>query len=111
MQCPGLHLAQGCPLRVGGDRVPGDVPGSRRLSNGDSATLHDRRLLCQKAPCAQDGEQEAAQAKVRLPLSPSSPGSPRPFWNSAASNLFSDSLNLSEDTEDLFSSSEETPFS
>lgn len=70
MQRPGLHLAQGRPLRVGGDRVPGDVPGSGRLGAGVPAAFHDRRLLRQEAPCAQDGEQEAAQAKVRLPLYP-----------------------------------------
>lgn len=70
MQRPGLHLAQGRPLRVGGDRVPGDVPGNRHLSAGAPAALHDHCLLCQEAPCAQDGEQEAAQAKVRLLLPP-----------------------------------------
>lgn len=66
MQRPGLHLAQGRSLRVGGDRVPGDVSGGGRLGSGGPAALHDRRLLCQEAPRAQDGEQEAAQAKVRL---------------------------------------------
>lgn len=65
MQCPGLHLAQRCALRVGGDRVPGDVPRRGRLGPGGLAALHDHRLLRQKTPRAQDGEQEVAQAQVR----------------------------------------------
>lgn len=56
MQRPGLHLAQGRPLRVGGDRVPGDVPGCGHLSACVPAAFHDRCLLRQEAPCAQDGE-------------------------------------------------------
>jgi len=66
MQRPGLHLAQGCPLRVSGDRVPGDVSDRGRLSSGGPAALHDHRLLRQEAPRAQDGEQEVAQAQVSL---------------------------------------------
>lgn len=65
MQRPGLHLAQGRSLRVGGDRVPGDVSGRGRLGPGGPAALHDRRLLRQEAAHAQDGEQEAAEAQVR----------------------------------------------
>lgn len=65
MQRPGLHLAQGRSLRVGGDRVPGDVSGRGRLGSGGAAALHDRRLLRQEAPRAQDREQETAEAQVR----------------------------------------------
>lgn len=64
MQRPGLHLAQGRSLRVGGDRVPGDVSGRGRLGPGGPAALHDHRLLRQEAPRAQDGEQKIAQAQV-----------------------------------------------
>lgn len=67
MQRPGLHLAQRCSLRVGGDGVPGDVSRCGRLGAGGPAALHDRCLLRQEAPRAQDGEQEAAQAQVRRP--------------------------------------------
>lgn len=67
MQRPGLHLAQRCSLRVGGDGVPGDVSRCGRLGSGGPAALHDRRLLRQEAARAQDGEQEAAQAQVRRP--------------------------------------------
>lgn len=56
MQRPGLHLAQGRSLRVGGDGVPGDVSGCGRLGSGAPAALHDHRLLRQKAPRAQDRE-------------------------------------------------------
>lgn len=56
MQRSGLHLAQGRTLRVGGDRVPGDVSGRGRLGSGAPAALHDHRLLRQEAPRAQDGE-------------------------------------------------------
>lgn len=54
MQRPGLHLAQGFPLRVCGHRVPGHLSGCWRLGSGGPAPLHDHCLLCQEAPRAQD---------------------------------------------------------
>lgn len=41
------------------------MSGRGRLGSGGPAALHDRRLLRQEAPRAQDGEQEATQAQVR----------------------------------------------
>lgn len=42
------------------------MPGRGRLGSRGPAALHDRRVLRQEAPRAQDGEQEAAQTQVRV---------------------------------------------
>lgn len=56
VQHPGLHVAQGCPVRVGHHGVPGNVHRHRGLRSHGAPALHDHRLLCQEAARAQDRE-------------------------------------------------------
>lgn len=68
VQRAGLHLEQRHALRLGRDRVPGDVRGGGRVLLRAPPPLHDHRVLCQEAAPPQEREQAPSQAQVCVGL-------------------------------------------